>query len=277
MLNDSPSAPPPPKNDSAAKKAEIKGEKTRQQVTLHIPAVRPFATYTLLVVYVLLFVAAGASPGLLGQNAITAPDVLLYGQYHRLATGMFLHVHVVHLLVVLVTVYIFGTAQERIFGHVRFTLIYLLGGLAGMVLAALLLALTGDIVNGVVGASAAVCAMLAADFAYVYQHRFLFGERGRAKRGRLLLFGAVNLVVGFMYGTGGNIGTLGAWYALGGVLGGGALGWFIAPFFNLTKDPKHPGDIRAEDINPLNRRYQIVIFYVSALLALLIVGTVIAR
>ncbi|MFN8376487.1 MAG: rhomboid family intramembrane serine protease [Anaerolineae bacterium] len=65
-----------------------------------------------------------------GLNSTELSDVLLYGQYHRLATSLFIHNRLVHLLVVLFVLYTFGAWQERIFGHVRFIAIYLLGDLA---------------------------------------------------------------------------------------------------------------------------------------------------
>jgi rhomboid protease GluP len=276
MLNDPPSQPTRPPNKDAAAKSDA----PRQQVMLHIPAVRPFVTYTLIGVYVLLFVAALSSPTILPANNVELADVVMYGQYLRLATGMFLHSNLVHLLVVLFILYTFGTWQERIFGHVRFIAIYLLGGLGGMVLAVLLLALTGDLVGTVIGASSAVGAMLGAELSYLYQHRRLLGARGRDRRNRVLLFSVINLLVGVMYSSGVLAGlptTLAAWSPIGGVVAGLVLGWYLAPFFNLTKHPNHPGAIRAEDINPLNRRTTVVLIYISVLLVLLIISTWLVR
>ncbi len=276
MLNDPPSQTPrPPRKDAAPK-----SEQPRQQVMLHIPAVKPYATYVLVGVYVLLFVAALASPTILQNNSVELPDVLMYGQYHRLATSLFLHSNLVHLLVVLFILYTFGAWQERIFGHLRFVAIYLLGGLTGMVLAALLLALTRDMVTAVVGSSSAVGAMLGAEVSYLYQHRRLLGEKGRHRRNRVLMFSVINLLVGILYSAGDTAAlptTLAAWSPIGGVIGGAVLGWYLAPFFNLTKHPDHPEAIRAEDINPLNRRTTFVLIYISVLLALLIVATLLVR
>jgi rhomboid protease GluP len=275
MLNDPPSQPQPPNKNVAAK-----SDTSRQQVMLHIPSVRPYATYTLIAVYVVLFITALASPAVVQTSHVELTDVAIYGQYLRLLTGMFLHTNLAHLLVILFILYTFGTWQERIFGHLRFIAIYLLGGLGGMVSAVLLLALTRDSVGAVIGASAAVSAMLAAEMSYLYQHRRLLGARGRERRNRVLLFSAINLMVGVIYSTGDTLGmptTLAAWSPLGGVVAGGVLGWFLAPFFNLTKHPNHPGAIRAEDINPLNRRTTVVLIYISVLLVLLIVATWLVR
>lgn len=277
MLNDPPSETPrPPRKETPPPKSE----QSRQQVMLHIPAVKSYATYVLLAVYVLLFVTALASPMLVQQNSVELPDVLIYGQYHRLATSMFLHVNLAHLLVVLFTLYTFGAWQERIFGHMRFVAIYLLGGITGMVMAALLLALTSDTVSAVIGSSAAVGAMLGAELTYLYQHRRLLGDKGRSRRNRVALFSVINLLVGVMYSAGESGGlpmTLAAWSPIGGIIGGAVLGWFLAPFFNLSKHPDRPGAIRADDINPLNRRTTFVLIYVSVLLVLLIAATLMVR
>lgn len=271
MLNDPPSQSPAPRKTPAPQKTP-----SRQQVMLHIPSVRPYITYVLIGVYILLYVAALAVPNIVPANSIELPDVLLNGQYHRLATAMFLHIHLVHVLVVVLILYLFGTWQERIFGHSRFIAIYLLGGLAGSVLAALLLALTGDSVTFVIGASSATAAMLGAELMYLYQHRRLLGERGRSRRNRVLLFSAINLLVGVMYAAG-DLNTVAAWSPLAGGIGGGVLGWFVTPFFNLMKHPDHPDAIRADDINPLSRRYNVLLIYISVLLVLLIVAAQIAR
>ncbi|MFN8376486.1 MAG: hypothetical protein U0694_26900 [Anaerolineae bacterium] len=66
----------------------------------------------------------------------------------------------------------------------------------------LLLALTHDTIGTVVGASAAVAAMLSAEMAYLYQHRKLLGNKGRDRSQRILLFSAINLLVGVMYSAG---------------------------------------------------------------------------
>jgi rhomboid protease GluP len=276
MLNDPPSQQPPPRKTPATKNPQPQ----RQQVMLHIPSVRPYATYLLIGVYVVLYVAALAVNNLVPANSIELPDVLLYGQYHRLATAMFIHTNLVHVLVTVLTLYLFGTWQERIFGHTRFAAIYLLGGLAGSVLAALLLALTRDSATFVIGASAATTAMLGAELAYLYQHRRLLGERGRSRRYRVLMFGAINLLVGVMYSAGdGAAGmlVLAAWSPVAGVIAGGVLGWFVAPFFNLMKHPDRPDAIRADDINPLNRRYNVFLIYISVLLVILIAATQMAK
>ena len=51
-----------------------------------------------------------------------------------MVTSGFLHYGIFHVAVNMYALWIIGAPQERMFGHVRFGLIYLLGGLTGSVL-----------------------------------------------------------------------------------------------------------------------------------------------
>src|SRR5262245_49450215 len=93
--------PPPRKRHPLERPPEPRTEPNpeeqaqRQRVTLHIPSVKPYATYTLIAINVLIFVIRAFSPDLDEQiflwGANHAPDVLLKGEYYRLFTSMFLH------------------------------------------------------------------------------------------------------------------------------------------------------------------------------------------
>ncbi len=56
------------------------------------------------------------------------------GQYWRLITCMFLHVGVVHLLCNCYAIFIYGPVVERIYGRIRFILIYFISGIFGSLL-----------------------------------------------------------------------------------------------------------------------------------------------
>src|SRR5438046_2567984 len=67
----------------------------RQQVTLHIPSVRPTVTYTIIAINVVIFIVRALSAQLDSQiflwGANHPPDVLTNGEIYRLLTSMFLH------------------------------------------------------------------------------------------------------------------------------------------------------------------------------------------
>src|SRR5690606_30425031 len=115
-----------------------------------------------------------------------AHEVLVQGQYHRLFTAMFLHAGLLHIFFNMYALYLFGSILEPLFGHLRFIIIYLLGGLTGSVLSVVL----GDpnppfaqmvFAGASVGASGAVFAIFGAEMVFIYRHRALLGERGRAQ------------------------------------------------------------------------------------------------
>ncbi len=254
----------------------------RQQVILHIPSVRPDVTYAIIAVNVLVFLIRVTSPQLDEQillwGANSSSAVLQNGEVYRLLTSMFLHASIfdgrggyalensLHLIFNMYILYAIGRQVERLFGHVRFGLIYLLGGLGGSVLSA---ALSGG--NSFsVGASGAVFAVIGAQFVYLFQHRKLLGVRGRAQMQSLIMLGVINLFFGALTGLGGAAVLVDNWAHLGGVIGGLVLAWGIGPIFIMRKHPEQPTELLAEDINPLRNRYWVLTLYVVALMVILI-------
>lgn len=275
----SPHEPPP----------EGEPQPPRQRVMLHFPAVSPQVTYTLIAINVLIFVVRALSPVWderifeWGANIPTA--VLQEGSYHRLLTSMFLHASIygirdqlalsnsLHIILNMYVLYALGTQLEPLFGHRRFLLIYLLGGLAGSIFSTVF---SGPNIASV-GASGAVFAIIGAELIYLYQHRKLLGERGRAQMRSVIIWAGIN----FAYGALNSVLAAGIridnWAHLGGFLGGMALTWFIGPIFLPRQHPEVPGALIAEDANPLHKRYWVLSAYVSALLILLIAGATLAR
>lgn len=261
----------------------------RQQVTLRIPSVSPSATYILIAINVAVFVLRAVSPDiderifLWGANHPS--DVLLGGEYYRLLTSMFLHAslfnavgnyapqNALHLIFNMYILYGVGTSLERLFGHVRFLIIYLLGGLGGAVLSTLL----GGLDTYSVGASGAVFAILGGEFVYLYHHRILLGASGRARRQSLIIFAVINLIFGLASTLPGSQMLVDNWAHLGGLLGSVILSWYISPILTLRAHPDQPGQILGEDINPLSRRYWVVSIYATVLVILIFVGVYLAR
>ncbi len=275
-----PEPPPPPSPDQPP---------PRQRVTLHIPSVRPAATIILILINVVIFVIRALSPQLDEQiflwGANHPRDVLLGGEYYRLLTSMFLHASIydlygglapansLHLIFNMYILYAVGTSLERLFGHARFLIVYLLGGLAGSVLSTLL----GGLSIYSVGASGAVFSILGAEFVYLYHHRRLLGEAGRGRRQSLITFGILNLLFGLASFIPGSAMRVDNWAHIGGLAGGVILAWFISPILTLKEHPDHPGELLGVDTNPLNRRYWIVSLYTTALVVLVFIGVSLAR
>lgn len=257
----------------------------RQRITLHIPTVQPYVTYVIIAINVLVFAVRALDRGinfdLLVWGANRGPDVLQNGELYRLVTSMFLHAsiyttgggfalqNVLHLIFNMYILYIEGTRTEQIFGHVRYGLIYFLGGLAGSVLSAAL----NDPTVYSLGASGAVFAVLGARLVFLYKHRKLFGVGGRAEMSRVAQLIVINIVFGLLTAIGGGpLGRVDNWAHLGGALGGAALAWAIAPFFVLRSHPQQPDHLVAEDINPLRNHYRELTLFSISLMAVLILG-----
>jgi membrane associated rhomboid family serine protease len=116
----------------------------------------------------------------------------LAGQWWRLLTSTFLHFGLMHLAFNMFALYVNGRMAERIYGSVRYLVIYLVGGLTGS-LASLL---WHPLVNGA-GASGAIFGVLGALLAF-----FVKKERGvpasviKAQRYSAAVFIAYNLLNG---------------------------------------------------------------------------------
>jgi len=257
----------------------------RQQIMLHIPTVQPYIVYGLLGVMIGIFVLRALSPTFDIQvffwGANHQPDVLHRGEFYRLFTSMFLHASIyapngafalqnsLHLLFNAYILFVSGGAVERMFGHARFGIIFVLGGMTGSILSCVL----GGPMSYSVGASGAVFAVLGAEFVYIFKHRRLLGAQGRRQMQNLIALGAFNLLFGILSSASPTAMRIDNWAHIGGALGGLILAWFIAPDLIFRRHPTIPTDLLAEDRNPLQRHYRIVSLYVAGMLGVLIAAS----
>ncbi|WP_407891320.1 rhomboid family intramembrane serine protease [Lacticaseibacillus sp. N501-2] len=98
----------------------------------------PFVTYALVLLTALVFVAETLLGGsdnnlvLLRLGARYNP-LILAGQWWRFITPAFLHIGITHLVLNGVSLYYLGLICEKVFGHWRFLVIYLVSAVAGNV------------------------------------------------------------------------------------------------------------------------------------------------
>ncbi len=251
------------------------------QITLRIPLVPPRATYVLLAINVLVFALGLFSPRMerdlfvLGANR--AYEVLVQGDYYRLFTSMFLHGSLMHIFFNMYALYIIGRGIEPVFGSARFSLIYLLGGLAGSILSVIMG--NPDPLLGVpsVGASGAVFALFGAEMVYLYRHRKLMGERATQQLRSLLMLLGINLFIGLASWVGSSGIRIDNWAHLGGLGGGLVLTWLLGPIFSAELDPEKPYRLIAHDTNGLQKNYWLVSIYGIALVAVLAVVSFLVR
>lgn len=254
---------------------------TRPRGMLHIRVVKPYITYGLIAVNVAIFITAfyiisvQQANDLYRWGANIHLDVLQGGQYHRLVTAMFLHGSSAHIIFNMLSLYFIGTTIERFFGHIRFALIYVLGGLSGSVLSVLL---NPPLVPSV-GASGAVFAIFGAQYIFWYRHRKLFGETAKQQLRQLIIIGGMNFAVGILstFDLAESGVSIDNWGHLGGLLGGLAIAWLISPNLLLEKHPTQENAFSAVDMNPLKAHYTNLILYSGGLMAVLVIGTFFAR
>lgn len=245
---------------------------------------RPYLTYALIIINVAIFALRYIQPQL-------ATDILVWGvadterivnpatrEIYRLFTAMFLHLNAAHLLFNSLALYYIGSNIERLFGRIRFALVYFLGGLAGSI--AMLFVSVGGL-----GASGAVFAIWGAEVVFFYKHRDLFGEAAIARLRSSLLYMGLNFFFGFAVNAAAEISNaenairIGNAAHFGGLVAGALLTWFIGPRFVAQRIPDAlPGQvpIRIVQTNRLGDRVREVLFFCAGLAGLLLVAILLA-
>ncbi|MFK4729534.1 rhomboid family intramembrane serine protease [Agromyces mediolanus] len=168
----------------------------------------PVVTYSIigvtLVVYLLQFLTGSLLTNLF---AFTPQAFVLSIEPWRALTSLFLHGSILHVLLNMYTLWLFGQLLESMLGRWRFLALYLIAGLAGSIGVVVL----ADPFTWVLGASGAIFGLMGA---FVVIQRRLGGNLTQ-----LYVLLAINLAIGFLPGA--NI----SWQAhLGGLVGGALVG-----------------------------------------------------
>lgn len=189
---------------------------------------KPLVTYLLVSINLLVFGIMTISGGttnvanLIRFGANFQP-LLLAGQWYRLVTPMFIHIGFEHLLLNMITLYFCGIFLEKMFGHWRFLVIYIIAGISGNLLSA---GLGPNTVSA--GASTAIFGMFGAFIVLglIYRETPYFQTLGR-QFGVLII---LNLFFAFWPGSGVDI--LGH---IGGLIGGFLMASFLGTPFGKIK------------------------------------------
>ena len=239
-----------------------------------LPLRPPRLTMALLVVNVAVF-ALGTLLPLAGQQIFRAGasrsyEVLVQGEVQRLFTAMFLHASLMHLFFNMYALYIIGRGVEGLFGHARFLLIYLLGGLTGSLLSVALGSTNPWTGVPSVGASGAVFAIFGAEMVWLYRHRRLPGVAARRQLRSLLMILGLNLAIGLLSSTGAGAMRIDNWAHLGGLAGGLALAWAIGPVYRPQPHPRLAGVFQLRDGNPFSSGWWLASLYAIAYVAIVV-------
>ena len=153
------------------------------------PDGRPVVTYSIiglsLLIYLIQFVTGDQGSPVTSE--LLYYPVLTVDEPWRMVTAIFAHLSILHVLLNMYTLFVFGPMLESSLGRIRFIALYLISGFGGSV-AVLLLAPGG----AVAGASGAIFGLMGAFF--VLQRR-LGGNSTQ-----LLVLIALNLAAGFFIG-----------------------------------------------------------------------------
>ncbi|GEM_PF-779045 len=190
-------------------------------------------------------------------------SLILAGQYWRFITPIFLHANLLHIGLNMLNFVILGVLIERIFGHLRFLLIYLLTGVVSIIAS---FYFSPQDVS--VGASGAIFGMVGAYSIFIFMHRHAF------RRGGIPTLIWLVIIIGLNLGLGLVIPNVDNSAHLGGFLAGCFLGWLFSPFYVLINNK---GNTALVDMHSLSRRWPVAIVAIAgtcamALLALHLIG-----
>ena len=149
---------------------------------------RPVVTWTLIGINVLAYLAQLA----FGVNAIAADwgmwpvGIALGGEWWRLITSAFLHGSFLHIAFNMYVLFALGPTLERVLGHARFVVLYLVAALGGAVASYLF----SDLRTVSVGASGAIFGLMGA--------LVVAGKRLRYDVTQVLVLLGINVVIGFL-------------------------------------------------------------------------------
>jgi rhomboid protease GluP len=211
---------------------------TQGQIVVRVPQHKPFATYTIIGITVVVFLLQIASQTLNSGQQWPLNDLpyvwgakvyqlIVLGEYWRLITPVLLHASPTHILLNMYSLFVLGPGLEKYYGHGRFVGLYLIAAFAGNV-ASFTFAAKNSIS---VGASTAIFGLAAAQAVFIYQNRKLFGNQTRRMLTSIGTVIAINLVLGFA------IPSIDYWGHLGGLLGGTVFAGLAGPSLKLVGTP----------------------------------------
>src|SRR5713101_1314266 len=185
-------------------------------------------------------------------------DAIIAGQYWRFVTPIFLHANILHVSLNMLNLVVLGIFVERIFGHIRFLLIYLVTGV---------LSVTASFYFAPqeisVGASGAIFGLVGAYSIFVLAHRRALRGGGIPALVWLVCIIGANLSVGFF------IADVDNFAHIGGLLSGFLLGWWFMPRYVAA-----PGGEKTSwmDLHSFSRRWPLALLTILGTILLAMVA-----
>lgn len=213
--------------DDIAHKNEENGKKAEEIFAIR----KPYVTYALLAINILLFIIMVfvSGDGIYGFQTETlvkfggnVKSLVLNGEYWRLIASAFLHDGFLHLICNMYALYVLGIQLENFFGKTRFAIIYLFSAITGNLLS--LVFADPNVVS--IGASGAIFGLFGSLLYFGYYYRVYLGTVLRTQIVPVIL---INLLFGIV--------TPGIDNAahIGGLIGGVFISMGIGVKFKSTK------------------------------------------
>lgn len=203
-----------------------------------------FLAVTILMYLLMTFNGGSENPWTLMIFGAKINEFIVYGEWWRLITPIFLHIGFSHLLFNGLVIYFLGIELEIIIGHFRFFVLYLLSGLLGN---AASFALNNSISAG---ASTAIFGLFATTIVLAKLYPYHTGIQ-RLSRDYLALI-IINVVIGFFSNSIDNAGHL-----------GGLLGGYLAMYALSSKNAIN---------NEKKQRIKYGLAYLASLIILIVIG-----
>ena len=213
--------------DDIAHKNEENGKRAEEIFAIR----KPYVTYALLAINILLFIIMVfvSGDGIYGFQTETlvkfggnVKSLVLNGEYWRLIASAFLHDGFLHLICNMYALYVLGIQLENFFGKTRFAIIYLFSAITGNLLS--LVFADPNVVS--IGASGAIFGLFGSLLYFGYYYRVYLGTILRTQIVPVIL---INLLFGIV--------TPGIDNAahIGGLIGGVFISMGIGVKFKSTK------------------------------------------
>jgi rhomboid protease GluP len=185
------------------------------------PVYRPYVTYTLIGICVLVYLLQLSTQTLLRVDipaywGVKDNSLIMQGQIWRLITPMFLHGSIIHIGFNMYALFYIGPTLERFYGRRRYLGLFILSGFAGNVISFMFSQ------NPSLGSSTSIFGLLGAEGVLIYQNREIFGNTARRALSQVVMVAVVNLIIGLSPG-------IDNWGHIGGLLGGTLFAWFGGP------------------------------------------------
>lgn len=173
-----------------------------------------YVTYTFIIIIIAVFLLMTLAGGTTNSRILIlfgakVNSLIEAGQYWRLLTSVFIHIGFTHLLFNSYALFVLGKYSEKIFGHGKLIMLFIISGLTGSTLSYLMSPHLSA------GASGGIFGLLGAIVVYGWDNQFL---RSSGLITNLMIILGLNLVLGMI------IPGLDNYAHLGGLIGGSSVG-----------------------------------------------------